>query len=70
MPTGNTGFVFNLKVSNVNMSVPKNNFQGNISILRLKSVCFCHFRGLKSDCWTLRRLLCDKSIKLFRMCGV
>jgi len=52
------------------MSVPKSNFQGNISTLRLQSICFCHFRGLKSYCWKMRHLLCDKCIKLFRMCGV
>ena len=56
-----------MSMSNVNMSVPKSNFQGIISTLRLESVCLRNFRELKSDCWILSHLLCEKSIKLFRM---
>jgi len=50
MATGNTGSYSEYTVPNVNTSVPKSNFEGKLVLLCLASVCFWHFRELKSDC--------------------
>jgi len=60
MPTGNSGFsIQHKRRSNVNTSVPKCNFEGNLVIMCLATVCFWQFRDLKCDCWTSWRLLCE-----------
>jgi len=47
-------------MSNVNMSVPKSNFEANVSTYVFGRCWFWHFRVLKSICWTSRHLLCKK----------
>jgi len=50
------------------MFFPNSNFEGNVSTY-VFGKSFGHYRGLKNECWTSRHTLCEKDIKLFRMCG-
>jgi len=59
LPTGKTGFIFNVNVCQCKHVGPKSTFQGNFSIY-VFGKCFWHFRELKNDCWTSRGLLCEK----------
>ena len=49
-------------MSNVNMSVPKCNFEEKFSTSVFESFCFWNIRELKSDCWTSRHLLLEKNL--------
>jgi len=53
---------------NDNMSFRNSNFEGTFSIY-VFGKSFFHYRELKIDCLALRHILCEKNIKLFRMCG-
>ena len=46
---------------NVNMSFPNSNFERNFSTCVFGN-SFCHYRDLKSECWTSRHILCKKII--------
>jgi len=44
-------------LSNVNMSVPKSNFEGHLLLTCLAGVCLWHVRNLKGGCCTSINLL-------------
>ena len=49
---------------NVNMCLPNSNIEGNFSTY-VFGKSFWYYRGLKSECRTLRHILCEKFIKFF-----
>ena len=53
---------------NVNMCIPNSNFEGNFSTY-VFGKSFWHYTELKIDYQTSRHILCEKNIRLFRMCG-
>ena len=57
-------------MSQVNMSVPKIIFEGNVSTTVFESVCFWHFRQLKRGFWPLRQLYFEKKILNYFLCVV
>jgi hypothetical protein len=50
------------------MPFPNSNFEGNFSTY-VFGKSFSHYRELKVDCWTSIHVICEKNIKLFRLCG-
>jgi len=71
MATGITGFMFNVIVlSNVNMYFRKSIFEENFSINVFASVCLWHFRQLKRDCWTLRKLFFENNYWIISFVGL
>ena len=46
-------------IVNVNLSFRNSNFEGNFSTYVFGKP-FCHYRDLKSECWTSRHILCKK----------
>jgi len=67
MPTGKTGFIFNVNHVNVNMSVPNSTFEGNFS-----TYVFGFFLALsRAEKWLLdiATFIMRKNIKLLQMCG-
>jgi len=59
MPTGKTGFIFNLNAFQCKHVCSKSTFEWIFSSYVFDK-CFWHFRELKTDCWTSRNLLCEK----------
>ena len=49
---------------NINMFFPNSNFEGNVSAY-VFGKSFCHYRELKSECWTSRHILCEKKLNNF-----
>ena len=68
MQIGNTGFIYKVKVGQCKNVFPISNFQG-FFITYVFVKCFWQLREMKIDCWTSRHLLCERNIKLFRLCG-
>ena len=52
-------------MSNLNMSVPKSNFEGHLILMCLAAVCFWHVRNLKGVCYISIHLLRKNTLNYF-----